>query len=372
MGSLIFWGGPGWDDATVWLYIGISCIAGLFSFLAARSKSVHGLSLFYVLAVVTLVLFKGLCVSGVDVRFNGGYYLNFISAEGFSSFRDKSVELGFQMLTICIRSITDKYEIYLLVMAALSVVPVMYVFWKLRGKINLPFAVMGYSLIFMVTGMSAMRQFIAVGLCLLAAYYYLIRRYVPSLVVAALAVSVHLSALCYSLLLLLALMKGSRKLQLLVAVIVVAAFTVLQGATGLLLTGRYSIYALSGSTGFGVAVLLKYVPVLVLLAAAELHAKKLCPKDSERDIALSYCWSVLLFAICIALIGYSIPILGRAESFSLPIVIVIAYLVRICEDNRFFRIPVKVLVFLYFCFRLLLYMNDAFLSEGLMPYQTWF
>lgn len=372
MNSLVFWGGYGWDDGTAMLYIGIGCLVGFLSFVSSRAKDARQSFVLYALVTLTLILFKGACVSGVDVKFGGGYYLNFISAESLSAFRDKSVELGFQLLTVGIRCFTDRYEIYLLIVAAISIVPVMYVFWKLRGELNLSFAVMGYSLFFVVTGMSAMRQFMAVGLGLLAVYYFFTKRYKQSLIVLVAAVSIHISALCLVLLFVFMITKERRFLQVFLAFLVVGLCVIGQAVIGGLLTGRYAIYSVAKTSGFGAAVLLKYLPIFFLLFAVETRVFSGDSGKKPEVLHFADCWAVLIFAVCIALIGYVVPIFGRAESFSLPLVVVIAYLIRLCEKERYFRIPVKALAFGYFCFRFLLYMNDVYLAEGLMPYLTCF
>ena len=371
MSSLVFWGGLGWDDGTALLYVGVGCFVGFLAFVSSRAKDVRQPFAVFALATLTLILFKGICVSGVDVKFGGGYYLNFISAESLSSFRDKSVEFGFQLLTVGIRNLTDRYEIYLLAVAAISIVPVMYALWKLRDELNLSFAVMGYSLIFIVTGMSAMRQFMAVGLGLLATYLFFSKRYKRSMIVLVAAASIHVSALCLILLFVFMITKERRLLQVFLAFLVVGLCVIGQAVIEGLFTGRYAIYSVAETSEFGVAVLLKYAPIILLLLVVE--ARVLSGDSGKKPELLHFadCWAVLIFAVCIALIGYVVSIFGRAESFSLPIVAVIAYLIKLCEKERYFRIPVKVLVFGYFCFRFLLYMNDVYLAEGLMPYQTW-
>lgn len=375
MEFLVFWGGPGWDNGTVGLYIAISCLAGLLSFFSTHSRKDTSPIFPFVLASITIILFKGLCVSGVDVKIGGGYYLNFMSAINLSSFRDKSVEIGFQVFTITIRQLTNNYGLYLLITAAVSVLPVMFVFWKLRDRVNLPFAVLGYSLVFLITGVSAMRQFIAVGICLLVPYYYLSKHYKRAILCLMVACSFHYSAACILLMLALLVMEKRRGIQLIVAASSVIFCFVANNVISTLFVGRYSMYSVGESVSFGLAVLLKYIPLFILLLAVEsrLIARR---RDGGLEIGvegpyLSHCWAILLFACSIALIGYIIPIFGRAESYSLPIVLVLSYLIKKCEEERFFRLPVKLLVFSYFCFRLLLYMSDSYLSEGLMPYLSW-
>ena len=371
MDSLVFWGGIGWDDGTIWLYIFTSCLAGFFAFLSSASFSSRKSILPFVLSTIILILFKGLSISGVDVQFGGGYYLNFMSAVSLRSFRDKTVEIGFQVLTVMVRHITDSYEIYLIIVALISVLPVMFVIWQLRDRINLSFAVLGYSLVYLVTGMSAMRQFMAVGICLLATYYYLTNCRQRALLLFLLSLSFHYSSACILLLVVFFLTEKKKSVQLLVAFLSVLFCFIAKSAISGLFTGRYSIYSLNETVDFGAAAFLKYIPIFILLFAVEIRLSTGRLNEKLELNYLSHCWSILIFSFSMALIGYIIPIFGRAESYSLPIVLVIAYLIRKCEEERFFRLPVKVLVFTYFCFRLLLYMSDSYLSEGLMPYLTW-
>lgn len=372
MSSLVFWGGPGWDAATVYLYIAAGCIASFLSFVAVRCKDERQALFFYSIATLVVVMFKAYCVSGADVRFGGGYYQNFVSGDSFASFRDKTIEFGFMLLTIAVRQLTSQYEIYLTIVAVISVLPAMYVFWKERERINLPFAVSGYSIAFLVTGMSAMRQFMAVGVCMLVVYFFYRKKYTQTTLALIAAISLHFSSLCILLFLLLAKVQNRRGLQIAIVAAAVAIGVVAQAAIASLFTGRYSAYSVSDTFGFGSAVLLKYIPLIFFLLTVQLHIGENQTEDKRVSERFSSCWTALLFAISIALIGYIIPIFGRAESFSLPLIVAIAYLIKVCECERYFRVPAKILVFGYFCFRLLLYMNDAYLSEGLMPYIGWF
>lgn len=364
-------GSIGWDSATYWLYVVIAALAGVLAWLGfARTSETERREprkLPIALAMTLLIIFKGSCISTTDVK--TGYYLDFISATSFESFRDKTLEPLYQILNVAVRSITSDYEVFLMVVAVVTVAPVGFVIWKCRSQINVPFAVMGYSLIFLVTGMSAIRQFVAVSFVLLGAYYWLLGRRRLSVLWLVIALGFHTSALVALLLYALLFFHDHVRTQIAISVATVVACIVGRSLIMTLFVGRYESYSAYDNISFGVAVILKYLPLAALVLF-------ILQNDSKRRIAictrsysiLGMCSSVLLFSVVICLLGYVISIFGRAESYSVPLVIVLAYLVRRCEERRFFRLPVKYLLALYFLFRFTVYMNDFYLLEGLMPY----
>lgn len=368
-------GGLGWDSATYWLYVAVAAVAGLFSWFSVvgtRGKDCeNGRIVPFVTAMVVLVVFKGLCASTVDVR--TGYYLDFQSAESFETFRDHTLEPLYQVLNIVVYNVVPDYGVFLVVVAALTIAPVGYVIWKCRSCINVPFAVLGYALIFLVTGMSAIRQFVAVSLVLLATYYWVVGKKHVAVVWAACALGFHASALVSVLLFVLLAFRNRIKWQLVISAACVAAVILARALIESYLVGRYSDYGVFEEVSFGLAVILKYLPLLMLmLFVLWKDPLKSIALPSGASSAMGLCCAVLFFSIAVCLAGYIVSIFGRAESYSVVLIIMIAYLVRRCEEQRFFRIPAKGLLLLYFMFRFTLQMGDYYLLEGLMPYITSF
>lgn len=368
-------GSVGWDTATYWLYIMVAALTGMLSWFSCASlKQASGQEprkIPFVLAMAVLGVFKGFCASTTDVK--TGYYLNFVSATSFKTFRDNTTEPLYQALNVAIRNITSDYGVFLFVMAAITIAPVGYVIWRCRSRINVPFAVLGYSLVFLVTGMSALRQFIAVSFVLLGTCCWVFGRKYLAVLWLIVALGFHVSALIVLLLYVLMLFHNHIKTQAVISIATVAAFIVGRSTIETLFIGRYDSYTVFENVSFGIAVVLKYIPLLLLVLFV-------LRNDPERRIKLlkdslsvqGLCTAVLFYSVVLCLLGYVVSIFGRAESYSVPLVIVLAYLVRRCEIRRCFRLPVKCLLVLYFVFRFTVYMNDYYLLEGLMPYATLF
>lgn len=368
-------GNTGWDSATYWLYIAVAALAMFLSWLSFVGEEKRALSkprkTPFILAMAVLTLFKGFCASTTDVK--SGYYYNFMSATSLDSFRDHTTEPLYQVLNILVRNVTSDYGAFLMVMAAITIAPVGYVIWKCRSHINVPFAVLGYSLVYLVTGMSALRQFVAVSFVLLGAYYWVFGRKRLAVLWLMAALGFHASALVALLLYVLLFFHDHIKTQVMISVAVVAAFIAGRTVIETLFVGRYESYSAFESVSFGIAVVLKYLPLaLLILFVLQNDPEKRVNLHNGSFSVLGLCSSALCFSVVLCLLGYVISIFGRAEPYSVPLVIVLAYLVRRCEERRYFRLPVKYLLALYFVFRLTVHMNDYYLLETLMPYSTLF
>lgn len=368
-------GSIGWDTATYWLYVAVAVLAGILSWLsfagASKGNGSGARKPPFVLAMALLIVFKGFCVSTRDVE--TGYYLNFMSATSFESFRDYTLEPLYQVLNVVVRNITSDYGIFLMVVAAITIAPVGFVIWRCRSRVNVPFAVLGYSLVYLVTGMSAIRQSIAVSFVLLGVYYWVFGKKHLAVLWSIAALGFHTSALIALLLYTLLLFRDHIKMQIIISIATIAIIIAGRAVLETLFVGRYGAYSVFDDISFGIAVVLKYLPLaaLVLFVLKDDPEKRIeFPKGSSSVLGL--CVAVLLFSMVICMLGYVISIFGRAESYSAPLVIALAYLVRRCEERRYFRLPVKSLLALYFLFRLTVYMNDFYLAEGIMPYITSF
>lgn len=332
-------GSVGWDFATYWLYIAVAVLSGVLSWLsfagANRASGQESRKVPFILAMVLLVVFKGSCVSTTDVK--TGYYFNFMSATSFESFRDYTLEPLYQALNVAVRNVTPDYGVFLIVVAAISIVPVGYVIWKCRSRINVPFAVIGYSLVFLVTGMSAIRQFLAVSFVLLGAYCWVFGAKRLAVLWLIIALGFHTSALVALLLYALLFFHGHIKAQVVISISTVAVIVAVRTIIEALFVGRYESYSAFDDISFGIAVVLKYLPLAVLILFVLQGDLKERINLNERSLSvLGLCSATLLFSVVVCMLGYVISIFGRAESYSVPLVMVLAFLVRRCEERRFF------------------------------------
>lgn len=332
-------GSAGWDFATYWLYVAVAMLAGVLSWLSfAGLSKVDGRESRrtpFILAMALLVVFKGSCISTTDVK--AGYYLNFMSAMSFESFRDYTLEPLYQALNVAVRNITPDYGVFLMVVAAITIAPVGFVIWRCRSRINVPFAVLGYSLVYLVTGMSAIRQSIAVSFVLLSVCCWVFGKKRLTVLWSVVALGFHTSALVALLLYVLLFFHEHIKTQTIISVATIAVVIAGRAVVETFFIGRYGAYSAFDDVSFGIAVVLKYLPLAVLiLFVLQGDSEKRIELPNGSSSVLGLCTAVLLFSVVVCLLGYVISIFGRAESYSAPLVIILAYLVRRCEERRFF------------------------------------
>ena len=122
--------------------------------------------LWLILISAILIFVKGFGTTGRDLR--SGYFLCFLSATSMKDFRDQSVEIGYRLLNVIVRNITDEYWVFVLVCSLITVLPVMHMLKKYADKIDLPIAVLLYVTCYFFNCFSPMRQAMSASLLLFA------------------------------------------------------------------------------------------------------------------------------------------------------------------------------------------------------------
>ena len=146
---------------------------------------------------VTYILLLGLrdVTVGIDAKsYINNYFLRFRFFGWKDLLQSNTDELGFTLLTKFIGIITGSPQIYLLLIAIVSVLPLMYLYRNESRDAILCCAFFLISLLFEAF-FSALREGVALGLVAPAYYFTKKKKIVPFLLIVALASTFHLSAL---------------------------------------------------------------------------------------------------------------------------------------------------------------------------------
>lgn len=162
----------------------------------SKSRKVNKVNgLFLVLICIQLVAIMGLREKhiGMDTM---SYYKKFISVDMMTLkdiYDDSSKELGFLLLIKGVRMITDDFQVFLVIAATVSIVPIMVVIIKCSKKPFLSILIFiafdYYAFMF-----SGMRQAIAYGLCFFSYLFIKEKKFLKFLIVVFLASQFHKSA----------------------------------------------------------------------------------------------------------------------------------------------------------------------------------
>lgn len=107
---------------------------------------------------------------------------------------NEEFELGYKAVNVWVRSVTDKYSVFLILHAAF----IYTVFYKFIKRYS-PFPLMSFLILYysMLSYLGMNRQYIAVGFCFLAVPFILKREYLKSAILICAASLFHLSALMF-------------------------------------------------------------------------------------------------------------------------------------------------------------------------------
>ncbi|WP_084227654.1 EpsG family protein [Lysobacter sp. A03] len=197
-----------------------------------------------------LTLFAGLRDFRVGTD-TGNYVRQFMRSESFSAAMERRTEFGFNLLTWVARSISDSYNVMLLMIAAIVVICYVSTIIKLTRRyetaIFLFIAIGIYTFFF-----NGARQGIAAAICFMAIPFLLERRAAAYFTLVALGATFHQTALIAAPLYYLASDRAGWKRVLALAlatVIVVLFLQVFVGFAASVLDDKYAAYAEQGEGG---------------------------------------------------------------------------------------------------------------------------
>lgn len=131
---------------------------------------------------------------GIDtVNYLNRYFLPFQSMAWREVLQYRADELGFSILTKLIATISSNTQFYIIIIALVSVIPVMILYRNESREAALCCSFFLISLLFEIF-FSGLRQGIALGLTVPAYYFTKQKKIIPFLLIVALAVTFHVSA----------------------------------------------------------------------------------------------------------------------------------------------------------------------------------
>ncbi len=322
-----------------------------------------------VFPLVVLLCTKGFALCGTDLV--GGYKYNFESAVSMKTFMDQSVEIGYRFINVIVRQFTSEYKIFVFICALLTIAPLLYVLRKYKDNINVPIAILMYSSVFFLPGISLMRIYIASSICLLSFDALLERKWLKAVLLVFVASTIHITAIVMLIPCLLSVFKVNRKIF--TATVFGAILMLYVGRRAILsfLLGRYSVYSVSDKISIGTEWIWYYIPLSMLYfyIMRKLKNKPVDQKltDTIRLFKFSSFW--ILIGIFFSLSQYAVNIFGRLVAFTLPLILFVAsgldILLRL--NDKKYRL-ILFLSIIYCILRFVIYIKGYYLLDGIMPY----
>lgn len=357
-----------WSEKTLIFYLGIIFLTYILSFsnnnvLKIDSKRIN-LSLF--LNSVIFLFVKGFGTTGRDIGPRGGYYLNFLSGSSMKEYYDQSIEIGFRVLSVMIKVITDNYALFLFIVALGTIIPIMKIISKYKNELDVPLTIIFYTSIYFFASFSPIRQYLAASIGLLAFIAIIEEKPKKSLFLILFAISFHTSAILLLIPYVMYFIKVfNRKL---VFVSLTAIFLLLYIEKNSLFSfflssDRYYKYAIGG-TGFGFEQIAYYLPIFVLLYLGRKEVNKKLFRLSFIYVTTGFCFGML---------SYIITIFGRLQPIFIAILFIAGHYAKIVKERYpKCRILITALFIAYCVLRFWIFISQYYNNEDLMPYTNIF
>lgn len=362
-----------WSNKTFVLFLIVALLSGILPYLGIINikirNTVKKIPIGLILATTMLIIVKGFSNVGRDVL--GGYQLGFLSASSLSSYFDQSIEIGYRVLAVVVYNIWDNYTFFLVIVAMLTVVPVVCFVWKYRNYTFMGLTLFLYTSIYYLQGLSLLRIFLAASIGLCAIDRLISHKNKSAFVFIVIATLFHTSMLAlfipYIIFVFNKLSKGSYA----VILSIVFVFLLLYGNKIISsFSGRYVVYRDTVSNGLGFQQILYYVPILILIYFGNKLSKDNFLTYSSGDV-YKLGLSLVIASFFIGEAGYIISIFGRARVAFLALIFIISYYTKeIYDRDKKWGILTYILVICYGVFWMYVYLLQYYNIDDIMPYST--
>ena len=291
-----------------------------------------------------------------------------------SALQNSSVEPLFYIFSFLIRIITDNPSVYNAVLALVFLSLIYRTLYKLKNRLHFGWAILAFSTIFYLQYLNLKRIYIASAICFFGIPYLLDGKKFKYAVCVCVAFFVHRTSIIMLFPLVVDFFRTRKLTRFQIVLLALALFSAAVALRNqifsLFAVGRYGHYTLYEG-GFGMAQIIFHVPVLWLIS------KRKNKKDKILDWAFIFC----IVSFCVCSLGYIIVVLGRLfVYFIFPFVAVAAapaeYNYHISFRFGKKRIStnklLQVCIFMYFGFRLYMYLLQFPFVDGIMPYTNIF
>lgn len=358
-----------WSNMTFIFYLAIAIcsfiLPNFFIVKVTYRNRIKEVPLGIIFTSMILIFTKAFSIVGTDAL--NGYYINFMGASSLSTFPDYSVEIGFRLLTIIIHNIWNNYTFYLFIISFLTIFPIAHLSWKYRENI-IPGIVFGvYASIYYIQSFSLLRIYLASSILLYFFDFLKNKKYIKALMVLLIAGSIHITSLIFFAIYGLKLFKKfSAGIDVVILIIFGALMGLVSNKIPMLFEGRYSVYKGTTSSGFGVEQLLYILPIFILF----FYGINKYERNSKID---DITFLVITYNFIIGQISYLIPIFGRITNLFLINTFIISYYAKIVEKyNKYQSIVIYCLIIVYSVVRMVIYLNQYYNIDEIMPYQNIF
>lgn len=322
------------------------------------------LSIGLLISGIILIFVKGFGSTGRDLR--TGYYINFLSATSLKEFYDWTLEIGYKILNILIRNITEHYSLFIFLVALLTILPIIYVINKFQKVIDVPSAILLYTCIFFFSGFSPLRNYLASSIALLGFNALVRKKFFKALFYLIVAMTFHFSIIFLLLPYVFVIFKKSNNKFITICLSSFFCFFYFGRniiANILSMTERYYIYGATDKIHIGLEQIVYYLPLFFIY----FFIKKYDINKTFSKASFSY----LATGFCYGMVGYIIPIFGRVQAIFLPIIIIVPYYIKLF-NTRYpqYKWFINILVLLYCIARFVIYITQYYILEDLMPYTT--
>lgn len=359
-----------WYQSTFIFYVSIMlCI--YFVSLVIRNKrikvfkhiSITIWAAFFFLITSFVMCFR---TTGRDLRH--GYMQNFFSATSMQNFRDKSLEIGFRVLNIIIRRFTDNYQVLIIIVGILTIIPIYIMISKYKKKIDVPTALIMYMSIFFVNSFSPLRMALAASISLFAFDAMIEKKSIKALIWIVVAACFHITALALVIPYFITFSKVfDRKLIVLSSAVFFAVIALGRNSLTSFFASsdRYYNYASFNTIHIGFEQIVYYAPFFYLF----IKTRRRIEDKSFSSVSFTY----LVVGFVFGMLGYIVSVFGRFSTMFLQIIIIIPYFVKIFKDKYpHRRIWINLVIIIYCLARFYIFISQYYILEELMPYTNSF
>lgn len=356
--------GNGWDDGTMFLYMGIILLVMRFGQLAEkRCKHTH--SFWFVAAAIVLSAILGF--RGENVGADTWQYMHsFNNALERNYWSDSNSEPGFHLLLKILRFILPNSTVFLMLISTLTIYFVFNTLWRYRSSINLLIAFSFYVGLYYFQALNLLRIYLAAAFLLWNYHYLVDKKYGKFALIVLLTSMIHYSSLVMLLPLgFLWFYQKRPKLALISVVALVMVGIPLTTQFGdLIRIARYAAYGDSNESSRSVGVMLffDYLPPFFFVY----YALKNRIKGQWTDMLVS----LTVCGFVVRLMAYYITIAGRLSIHFMGLfVLVLPYFISYMKQrHRKLFIPVIFAILIYLAIRVHLYFVGYLAPDAIMPY----
>ena len=359
-----------WSNYTLLLYFGIIASCYIICVFCKNQYIQFGvykkkIQVSLLFTGLILIFFKGFGTAGRDLR--SGYYMNFLSATSMDDFRDKSTEIGYRVLNVIIRNITDQYWVFIFIISLLTIIPVLKIVKKYWNKIDGPLTILLFVSVFYISGFSPLRAYLASSIALFAFDAMVEKNAKKAFIWIVISMCFHISMAFLFLPYIFCFFKiFNKKFIVASLVILFLLFYIERNSIVSILAGseRYFNYGLADSIEFGFEQIAYYLPFFIIIYLGRKNNDKNFFKTSFVYLCTGFCFGML---------GYIVPIFGRTHVLFLPVIIISGYYLKFLK-NKYITCKwlINFTTILYCMARFWIYIYQYYNLEDIMPYTNIF